>query len=74
MGMPFPLGILVLNRNNPNLIPWAWGVNGCASVVGAVLAVMIALKGGFSTVLFISSSLYLLAGLWMSLYGRIRSS
>ncbi|RLA94733.1 MAG: hypothetical protein DRG25_01865 [Deltaproteobacteria bacterium] len=74
MGMPFPLGILVLNRNNPDLIPWAWGVNGCASVVGAVLAVMIALRGGFSTVLFISSLLYLLAGLWMGLYNRIQSS
>ena len=68
MGVPFPLGLSMLNRNNPTLIPWAWGANGCASVTGSVLAVMIALKSGFSLVFVIASSLYLLAGLWLSRY------
>lgn len=70
MGMPFPLGITALGKRNPRLIPWAWGTNGCASVTGSVLAVMIALSGGFSAVFFASGSLYLLAGLWLRLYYR----
>ncbi|MEE8499093.1 MAG: hypothetical protein V3S27_00865, partial [Kiloniellales bacterium] len=33
MGMPFPLGLARLSREAPALVPWAWGINGCASVV-----------------------------------------
>ena len=34
-----------------DLIPWAWGVNGCASVLSSILSVMIAVAFGFSWVL-----------------------
>ena len=33
MGMPFPLGLAELNTRAPGLIPWAWGINGCATVI-----------------------------------------
>ena len=33
MGMPFPLGIVRVARDSGDLVPWAWGINGCASVV-----------------------------------------
>ncbi len=61
MGIPFPLGMSLLGRTDPNLIPWAWAVNGCLSVVSPVLAVMIALASGFSMVLLIGAALYLSA-------------
>lgn len=51
MGMPFPLGIRWLERATPDLVPWAWGVNGAASVVSSVLAALLALSFGFSAVL-----------------------
>jgi hypothetical protein len=61
MGMPFPLGIARLAREDPELVPWAWGVNGCASVVAAVLATLLAIHFGFRVVVAIAVTLYLTA-------------
>jgi hypothetical protein len=41
-----------------SLVPWAWGVNGCASVLSAVLATLIAMSLGVSTVVLAASLLY----------------
>jgi len=41
-------------------VPWAWGINGCASVVSAALATLLAVDFGFSTVLWIALALYVL--------------
>ena len=61
MGMPFPLGMATLQQTSPNLIPWAWGINGCASVLSAVLAVLLAIEIGFNGVMFCAVMLYLVA-------------
>ncbi len=58
MGMPFPLGIRWLERAAPGLVPWAWGVNGAASVVSSVLAALLAISFGFSTVLVAGALCY----------------
>lgn len=60
MGMPFPRGIMALQRES-ELIPWAWAANGSASVVSAILTATLSLSLGFTTVLFIGGALYLLA-------------
>jgi hypothetical protein len=44
------------------LTPWVWAVNGCASVISAVLAAMVALTWGFSAVLWGAAGAYALAG------------
>lgn len=59
MGIPFPLGVRITKKIHPVLIPWAWAVNGCASVLGSILAIMIALSWGFSIVLVLASVVYL---------------
>jgi hypothetical protein len=61
MGIPFPLGIATLGKTTPSLIPWAWAVNGCFSVLSPVLATMLALSVGFRTVLIAGAGMYLLA-------------
>jgi hypothetical protein len=61
MGMPFPLAIGILDEEAPELVPWAWGVNAYATVVGSVACVMIALSFGFRTVLMSAACVYLLA-------------
>jgi hypothetical protein len=61
MGMPFPLAWKQLQEVRPDVLPWAWGVNGCASVLSAVLATMLAMSFGFRVVLLASAVLYLLA-------------
>ena len=58
MGIPFPKGIAWLERTSPDLIPWAWGVNGAVSVVAAVLASLLALSAGFSVVLVAGALCY----------------
>ncbi len=63
LGIPFPGGVALVNRASPQLTPWVWAVNGCASVVSAVLAPMIALTWGFSAVLWSAALVYGLAGL-----------
>ncbi len=62
MGMPFPLGISQLSARLPSMIPWAWAINGCASVISAVLATVLAIHCGFSSVVMIAAVLYLCAG------------
>ncbi len=51
MGLPFPLGIGLIAASSPRLVPWAWAVNGCFSVVAPILAVMLALSVGYRSVL-----------------------
>ncbi|MBU7030458.1 MAG: hypothetical protein HXS48_26235 [Theionarchaea archaeon] len=48
MGIPFPTGIAVVGEKQ---VPYAWCVNGCSSVCGSVLSVMVALSFGFRVVL-----------------------
>jgi len=62
MGVPFPAGLRRATRRHRDLVPWAWAINGCASVVSAVLATMLALEAGFTAVLFVAALCYALAG------------
>jgi len=63
MGMPFPLGLGRLARQAPTFIPWAWGLNGFASVVSAALATLLAIELGFTVVLLAALALYFAAAL-----------
>jgi hypothetical protein len=65
MGIPFPAGLAWLRERAPGLIPWAWAVNGCTSVLASILAAMIALSAGFSWVLAAASLAYV--GAWLAL-------
>jgi hypothetical protein len=64
MGMPFPLGLAATRHTHPQLMPWAWGINGCASVLSAILAILLAIEIGFSGVMLGAIMLYTLA--WLS--------
>jgi spermidine synthase len=61
MGMPFPLALSRVSARAPALVPWAWGINGCASVLSAILATLLAMNVGFTRVTLIAIALYLLA-------------
>lgn len=69
LGLPFPLGLMQAGALSPRMVPWAWGVNGCASVTGAVLAIIMATGCGFSTVLAAASGFYVLA-CWLLVWFR----
>jgi hypothetical protein len=58
MGLPFPLGLGRISDSAPGLVPWAWSINGCASVVAAVMASLLAMHVGFTVVLALALGLY----------------
>jgi spermidine synthase len=68
MGMPFPLALSALSESFPALIPWVWGVNGCASVISAIIAMILAMHFGFTSVIVSALVLYLVA---MSLFAKL---
>ena len=61
MGVPFPAGLSLLAQKREMLIPWAWGINGFLSVIGASAAVLIAIGWGFRSVVIAALALYVLA-------------
>ena len=65
MGMPFPRALARLNTVDPSLLPWAWGINGCASVIGAVLATLVGVHHGHTVVIVSGVVLYLLAAVFI---------
>lgn len=63
MGFPFPVGIRKLGSTGEHVVPWAYCANGSASVIGSSLAVLLALEWGFSWVMAVAISFYLIASL-----------
>ena len=59
--MPFPLGLARVARADADLVSWAWGLNGCASVISAAAATLLTMHFGFTATVVISVGLYLLA-------------
>ena len=61
LGMPFPLGLAAVAARAAPLVPWAWGINGCASVVAVLLATLMAIHWGYAAVLLAAAACYGLA-------------
>jgi hypothetical protein len=58
LGMALPGGMRLLSAANPDIVAWSWGINGAFSVVGATLAVFIAMNWGFSVTLIAGGIVY----------------
>ena len=58
MGTMFPKGIAHLEGRAPELVPWAWGINGAASVISAAASALLALTFGFSAVIALGAACY----------------
>ncbi len=73
MGMPFPTGLRALAGRGPgelpappdetsgNLVEWAWAMNAASSVLGSVLAIIIAIQFGLNVTLAAGAAAYLVA-------------
>jgi hypothetical protein len=62
MGMPFPSGLRALaDATTGNLVEWAWAMNAASSVLGSVLAIIIAIQFGLNITLATGAAAYLLA-------------
>ena len=71
MGMPFPTGLRALattgtsagpeQEATDNAIEWAWAMNAAASVLGSVLAMVLAIQFGLTITLACGAAAYLIA-------------
>jgi hypothetical protein len=74
MGMPFPTGLRALasgsviespvppaDDSSGNLVEWAWAMNAASSVLGSVLAIIIAIQFGLNVTLASGAAAYLVA-------------
>lgn len=62
MGFPMATAMTTLSRlGKDHMFLWAWGVNGCFSVIGAAMVPIIATSFGLTSVLMTASFAYLLA-------------
>ena len=62
MGFPMSVAMTTLGRlGKDHMFIWAWGVNGCFSVIGAAAAPVIATNFGLGAVIEIAGFAYLLA-------------
>jgi hypothetical protein len=60
LGVPMPTGLRLLRARAPQMVAWAWGINGALSVLGATLAIFIAMNWGFRVTLLAASATYLI--------------
>jgi hypothetical protein len=72
MGMFFPSGIVLVSGGRESLIPLAWAINGCFSILGIFGTRIIALFAGFDSAMVIGWCAYLLAALCIAIHARSR--
>ena len=71
MGMPFPMGLKMADTIKKSNVPWAWGINGCVSVISTSLAAVIAVEMGFIAVMLFAALAYGIAFLSnLLIYGK----
>jgi len=63
MGHMFPTALRRIGQSSPVLVPWAWAVNGFASVSATVAAPLLAIHFGFSRLVLVAIACYALATL-----------
>jgi hypothetical protein len=61
LGTAMPLGLARFSAGRAALVPWAWSVNGGTSVLGSVLAMVIAINNGFTATLVAGGLCYIAA-------------
>jgi hypothetical protein len=58
MGIPFPAGLSQLAEAPAGEVAWAWGINGCISVISTVGATLVAVEMGSQWVLVCAACAY----------------
>jgi len=74
MGMPFPAGLRYVSDFRPELNPWAWGINACATVVGSYVCMLISTSFGFRAALICGSCCYLVGWAFLLLGSRLNKA
>jgi hypothetical protein len=70
MGMFLPAGVRIIATRRVDLVGWAFGANGFASVVGSVLSVLLAMLIGFRATVALAALTYMAAFLVLRMARR----
>jgi len=78
MGMPFPSGLRALTSSESShpshprhgAVEWAWAMNAASSVLGSVLAIVIAIQFGLTAALACGAAAYVMALLLLSTFRK----
>jgi hypothetical protein len=62
LGFPFPIGLRMVGMADSRLVPWAYGINGCASVLGGMVCVLVSMQTGLSAAWLVGWVFYVVAG------------
>ncbi|TNF50242.1 hypothetical protein EP232_00835 [bacterium] len=60
MGWFMPMGLAALSARDPEMIPWAWAVNGATSVLGSLGVLIVAMNFGYFAALSLGALSYAL--------------
>lgn len=63
LGMAFPAGISISSNQIPNASNWMWGINGIASVLGSILAIILSTLYGMNIAIWAAAAIYAMAGI-----------
>ena len=82
MGMPFPSGLRALSQSRgtaesrvgDGAVEWAWGMNAASSVLGSVLAIVIAIQFGLTATLACGAAAYVFAILLLPTFRKAATS
>lgn len=61
LGMPFPLGTLVAERQSRGAVAWGWGMNGLFTVIGGLGSILVAIAWGFQATIAVALTIYIAA-------------
>jgi hypothetical protein len=61
MGIALPSALAIVRARDTERVPWLWGVNGAASVLGSVLATLGSMHAGITALLLAGAAVYLVA-------------
>lgn len=70
MGMPFPTGVRLARGGEGDLVPWLWSANAAGSVMGSVLAMLLAITFGIPVAGVFGATCYVGAAVAAYAYAR----
>ena len=70
LGIPFPQALDFIGRSDRRQVAVAWSVNGLMTVVGSVVAVLLSITTGFTSILWLGCVAYLAATVLQMLMQR----
>jgi hypothetical protein len=61
LGAPLPAGLASVAERAPTRVPWLFGINSATSVLGSIVATMVAMHAGIAKTLLVGVAIYAFA-------------